>query len=296
MINTSNVTVPRQSVAYLGHGAVLGIDVGWSRRKPTSGLCLIEWTNGVISQRSCEAAFDEDDRREKLDGVTQRSKLLAVGIDGPLSSGLAINHQYRSAEALLSRGRFQQRGKPGPTNSKSGQSLHIEATRWARLVLDTQDVSAGTYPYKIHEKAIVEAFPNAFLAVLHPDEGFPTTAEANRHWTDTLFPLVTEKLWKLIETLLPHRRLSFHHGEIHGHEGIASFLCALTSLCTVSAKCIVVGDTTLGYIVLPPLELWGASAGGGTKWAEETLHDNYISVRHLFSSLRFYKDDKLCMP
>ena len=296
MINKSSVKVPRQSVACAKHGAVLGIDVGWSRRKPTSGLCLIEWTNGVISQRSCEAAFNEDDRRKKLDGLTQRRKLLAVGIDGPLSPGSEITRQYRSVEALLSRGSFQRRGKPGPTNSKSGQRLHTEATRWARLVLDTQDISAATYPYKIHDKAIIEAFPNAFLAVLHPDEGFPPTAKANRRWTDTLFPLVKEELWKLLETLLPHQKPSFRYSDIHGHEEIASFLCALTSLCAVFARCIAVGDTSLGYIVLPPLELWGASARGRTKWAKETLHDNYVSVRHLFSGVRFYKDNKLWTP
>ena len=277
-------------------GAVLGIDVGWSKKKRTSGLCLIEWAHGVISQRCCNAAVDEDDRRKKLNGLTQGRKLLAVGIDGPLTPGLEITNAYRPTEALFSRGRFQRRGKPGPTNSGSGQHLHREATQWARLVLDTQDVSRATYPYKIHDKAIVEAFPNAFLAVLHRDEGFPSTRKANRRWTDTLFPLVKGKLWQLLEALLPHQKPSFRHRDIQGHEGIASFSCALTALCAVFAQCIAVGDTSLGYIVMPPLYLWGTSMGGSNKWARDALHDNYAGLWHPTSDIRFYKDNKLWTP
>jgi len=88
------------------YGAVLGIDVGWSPKKPTTGLCLIEWANLEIDVRCCQARADEDDRRRKLDQLSQGRKLLAAGIDGPLIQKLEIATQYRAAGALLSRGKF----------------------------------------------------------------------------------------------------------------------------------------------------------------------------------------------
>lgn len=166
--------MPRKSLVVIEHGAVLGIDVGWSTQRPATGLCLLEWTNGFINICSCKAGFDKDDRHEKLDRLIQGKRLLAVAIDGPLVMKLETTADYRPVESLLSRGKFQRRGKPGPTNSPVGQRLHKQATQWAKLVVNTQDVAPATYRYKIHDKAIVEAFPNAFCAFLHPDSGFPS--------------------------------------------------------------------------------------------------------------------------
>jgi len=282
--------------AYGDHSAVLGIDVGWSAKKPTTGLCLIEWTNCQVSLRFCEATVNEDDRQYKLNQLIQGRRLLAVGIDGPLIPKLDTTNKYRAVEALLSRGKFQQRGKPGPTNGGSGPQLHEQATLLAKLVINTQTVGPATNRYRIHKKAVAEAFPNAFLAVLHRDKDFPSKPIANRRWTDTLFPLVKLELRQLLTILLPRRKLNFCVSNIQGHERIASFICALTALCVAVTRCVAVGDQRLGYIVLPPLELWGVSIMGSSKWARDTLRGNYTGLRHQFNDIRFYRDNNPWTP
>lgn len=285
---------PGKSGITIDAGAVLGIDVGWSQKKPTTGLCLIAWSNQGIDIRFCQAGTNKDDRLKKLDQLTGGRKLLCVAIDGSLIPKLGNTTKYRAAEALLSRGKFQKRGKPGPTNGKIGQALHKQATKLAKLAIDTQDIAPATYPYRIHAKAVVEAFPNAFLAVLHPDKGFPSRPEVRRQWTDMLFPLLKDKIAQLLGTLLPQHNFNLDH--IQGHEVIASFLCALTALCVVFSQCVAVGDRSLGYIILPPLEFWGASTMGSGKWARDTLRDNWTSVRAKFRDTKLYKDNKPWTP
>ena len=293
MIDKLPAELDAESGVRTDHGAVLGIDVGWSEKKATTGLCLIEWTNWEVSLGCCEARGDEDDRRNKLDRLIRGRKLLAVGIDGPLNPGLAIVEKYRAADALLSRGRFQRRGKAGPTNGGSGPKLHSQATQLAKLIINTQNVGSATYPYKIHDKAVVEAFPNAFLAVLHPDEGFPCKPKKKRRWTDTLYHPMVQQLRQLLEALLPEHRLRSKPEEIQHHEKRASFVCALTALCVAVGRCVAVGNPELGYIVLPPLDHWGASIAGNGKWARDALRNNYSSVRDRFTDTALYKDNEL---
>lgn len=142
-------------------GAVLGIDVGWSKKKPTTGLCLIKWESREIRLHFCKARHDIDDRRCKLNQLVSGERLLAVGIDGPLLKNLRkpLKPNNRAVDSLLSRGRFQNRGKAGSTNGGSGPRLHREATELAKLVIENQEVKKATYPYRIHERAVVEAFP-----------------------------------------------------------------------------------------------------------------------------------------
>jgi len=275
------------------NGSVLGIDVGWSKTKPTTGLCLLEWTAHQISWNFYDATVN--DREVKLDELVGEKKLLAVGLDGPLVPGLRCVKAYRAADALLSRGQFQHRGKPGPTNGGFGYRLHEEATKLAELVLRTQDVAVAFYPYNVYDKAVVEAFPNAFLAVLHSDKGFPPRPQRRRRWTDTLFCQVDKKLEQLLLILLPGRKLARHLAEIHGHEKRASFVCSLTALCAVAGRCVAVGSQKAGYIVLPPLEFWGREESGGGKWAANTLSENYIKVQCQpeFSDTKLYRGNKL---
>ena len=282
------------------NGVVLGIDVGWNQNKPTTGLCLIEWTNRKLSFQCHEVGIKPDDREKKLDQMIQGRRLLAVGIDGPLIPGLREVNDYRAAEALLSRGIFQKRGKPGPTNGKIGQLLHKEANNWAKFVVKNYDIAFAKYPCGIDRRAVLEAFPNAFLEVLHPDEGYPSKKKTHRPWTDTLFPLapVKQKLYQLLEYLLPQNNSTFNPDNIQGHEDRASFICAFTALCVVVGKYVAVGNQELGYIILPPMEFWGDSKGGTGKWAKDTLHDNLISVQSepKFGNIQLYRDNTKWTP
>ncbi|MCX7911929.1 MAG: hypothetical protein N2506_03045 [Dehalococcoidales bacterium] len=275
-------------------GAVLGIDVGFSARRPTTGLCLLGWTEAEIELRFDRAGTDRPERIGKLKALVGERRLLAVGIDGSLVPGLATISLYRPAEAMLSCGKFARRGKPAPTSNPLGQSLHREATLIARLVLDTLDIAPADYPYRIHEKAIVEAFPNAYLAVLHPDDNFPTTGEVKRRWTDALFPSLIPRMEEILHDVLPR-----HHPDlsgIRGHEDIASFICALSAIGAAFGRSVAVGDRKLGHIVLPPVEFWGKAAGDEGFWAEETLNNSLPRIVSAFGNVEIYRDNELWLP
>jgi len=280
---------------YKDHGVVLGIDVGWNEKKPTTGICILEWDKQQIRINLLKAEADYKNRRKKINQITQGKRLLAVGIDGPLVPNFKLVTKYRSAEALLSRGKFQKRGKPGPTNSPIGQELHRHATKIAKLVVDTQEVALATYPYKVHDKAIVEAFPNAFLSVLYPDSRFDTGL-IKRPWTDFLFRRLENELIQLIITLLPKHKLNFEINSIKDHDEIAAFICALTALCSIASQSVALGDSELGYIVLPPIEYWGTSQSSSSKWAEDTLRNNIVSVQREFHDVIVYMNNKQWIP
>lgn len=277
-----------------GCGAVLGVDIGWSQRQPTTGLCLIKWSKGEVEFSFSRASADEAERIRKLNELVKGERLLAVGIDGSLIPGLRLTNRYRSAEALLSRGKFRHRGKPAPTSSKLGQLLHQEATRLARLVTRTQDIAPAKHLYKIHHKAVIEAFPNAFLGVLHSDKHFPTSQQVKRRWTDVLFPRLRHKIARLLRAILPHHH--FKLNRVQGHEVIASFVCALSALCLVAGKCVALGDKRLGYIILPPLEFWGDYNKRRGKWAWDALINNRAWARTQFGDAEIYQDNRLWFP
>ena len=94
------------------------------------------------------------------------TSLAGVGIDGPLAHKLNKVNRYRSADALLSRGPFQKRCKPGQTDSGTGKRLHEHATKLAELLLSLRDdkyidLRDATHPELIHEARILEVFPTA---------------------------------------------------------------------------------------------------------------------------------------
>src|SRR2546425_910482 len=119
------------------HGSVLGIDVGYSARRKTTGLCGLSWDRRTVRWACHNAGLDELDRRDALRRVLpdREVELSAVAIDGPLLPRLDPTPRYRCAESLLSRGAFAHRGKPGPTNGGSGRDLHAHATWLAKFVL-----------------------------------------------------------------------------------------------------------------------------------------------------------------
>jgi hypothetical protein len=68
---------------------------------------------------------DADRRRALDDLLAGELSALTVALDGPLTRGLKLVRHYRSADALLSQGVFQTRGKPGQTSSPTGQGKAV---------------------------------------------------------------------------------------------------------------------------------------------------------------------------
>ena len=262
----------------------LGIDVGFAADKATTGLCLLTIDQTGVSWR-CENTWTDETRRQKaLRALVPAGTTLAgVGIDGPLTSGLTLVRHYRSAEALLTRGPFQRRGKPGQTSAPTGQQLHKHATALAKIALNLEQVSIlpATHPDAIHENRIAEAFPTAFLSVLLPESSFSSTdprVKSDLYWTRALENGRLHDL--LTQTLAPGRVLHEPMESISHHDARAALLCALVAVCVARGRYVAVGDPIDGDIILPPADLWGrAFASGGEPWAQATLRSNVATVR-----------------
>jgi hypothetical protein len=273
------------------NGTVLGIDVGYSLSRKTTGFCTLQWDDQTIHWRCLNASSDDIDRLAVLKALlpTEPRRVLAIAIDGPLRPHLAEDvSQYRSAEAYLSSGRFQQRGKPGQTNAGSGPKLHQEATWLAhftkRHVQVELPVTGLLYP-----QAIVEAFPNLFLGVLCDESAYPAEPTYKRKWTDSLYHLVQNKLEWLLRELLPGRNIN-GDWDLADHEEIAAFTCALTALCVAAGRFTAVGSPADGYIILPPRAFWETSSNHNPlSWAEQELLQGQARVRGRFPQAHYWE-------
>lgn len=269
----------QEGLSYVS-GAVLGIDVGFSDIRQTTGLCLLGWDSSSISMRFEKVGSDEDKRLDTLMRLVSSRPLTAVAIDGPLTHGLKLVNRYRSAEAILSHGVLQRRGKPGPTNAPTGQKLHEHATNLAFMVLKQIDVADATHYHPIHAKRIVEAFPNMFLAALVRESLLPSL---KRDASDKYWNVLVEKsnvLERLINRLLPNRSLENPLLSCRDHEHRASLVCSLTALSVATGEYVGVGDPMDGDIMLPSPVSWGASlSSSGKSWMASVLRDNIQSVR-----------------
>ncbi len=255
-------------------GRVLGIDVGYSLTKRTTAFCHLTWTKDRIDWTVSSATAELLCRKQALRAVQSQNKqpFLSVAIDGPLRPRLRVRYTYRTAECVLSRGAFQKRGKPGQTNAGSGPPLHKNATSLAKMVRQYCSIGSAQMPFSASNDAVYEAFPNLFLGVLCDEREYPVRPSKGRCWTDCLFPIVASRLEKLIQTLLPERRFEGVQ-RTAGHEPIAALTCAITALSAAAGQCVAVGARTDGYIVLPPLSLWGLSVDQAEPWAERELRD-----------------------
>ena len=190
----------------------LGIDVGYSATRRSTGLCLLTIEDGVLGWECLNTGTQEETRLHDLRSLVPRgTHLLGVGIDGPLTAGLRVVSHYRTSDALLSRGVFRLRGKPGQTSVPSSQQLHRHATLLAKLALKLEaqghlTIADAVHPDAVDRRRILEVFPNAFLAVLLPDDVFP---RLKRDASDRFWEIAAESghLDRLIDALVPGIRL-----------------------------------------------------------------------------------------
>ena len=115
-------------------------------------------------------------------------------------------------------------------------------------------------------RAIVEAFPNAFLGVLLDDTDYTALGVIERgRKSDTFYRRVAEN--GTFETLL--ETLQWSDGELlttlqdnaaavgrAAHDKRAALVCLLTAACALSGQAEFVGDAAGGWICLPPKALW----------------------------------------
>lgn len=273
----------------------LGIDVGYSNTRRSTGLCLLEVTPSTLRWYCLNTGTEEAQRLEDIRALVPRgTRLFGVGIDGPLTPGLRVVPHYRSSDALLTRGVFARRGKPGATSAPSGQHLHLHATLLAEIVLKLQHeahftLAPSTHPNPVHPSRILEVFPNAFLSVLLPDSAFdilrPKRNASDLFW-EAAVPearrpaYVGPYLMRLIESLAPGRKLEAPLESVIDHDHRAALLCALAVLCADQDRYVLSGDPVDGDIILPPHGFWGPAQNDASEpWAEAALRKSVEAVR-----------------
>jgi len=264
----------------------LGIDVGYSQTRRSTGLCLLSLDGNLLSWQCFNTGTDEEMRLQDLRKLVPQGTVIAgVGIDGPLTCGLRIVSHYRTSDALLSRGVFRNRGKPGQTSVPSSQKLHQHATILARLCLRLEEEGywrLGGNPLSdpVHPKCLLEVFPNAFLSVLLPDSAFIELGPLRRKASDRFWEVVVRECYLegLLNLLAPGVGHEQQFTDVTDHDHRAALVCALSAMAVCRGRYVAAGDPVDGDIVLPPRGAWG-SGGNGMPWAWEALEANLAVVK-----------------
>src|SRR6266481_2076627 len=263
----------------LNAGMVLGIDVGFSPTSRSTCFCTLEWDRSFARLRFCLTTASPSDRRAALETLVNGRRVAGVALDGPLTKGFRRISHYRSAEAILSRGALQKRGKPGQTSAPVGQKLHAHASELASLVAEKVSVDRATHCDPIAPYRIVEAFPNIYLAALVDEAALSPIA---RNATDVYWSALVgtqNKLALHVGQLLPGRTLDSDLGSITNHDHRAGVICALTALSVALERHVAVGDALDGDIMLPAQSDWGISARTPGTWLDPILRANLATVR-----------------
>jgi len=239
--------------------SLLSIDVGYSRRRPTTGVA---WSiQGNI--QSFRTHTDAASRMATLPGDTQRFDLIAV--DGPLAPRGTPSTHYRACERRFVTGAFQKRCKPGLSHSGEGKNLRLAGLQCADQFEHLTEIGPKTahIPQVFPGRAIVEAFPNAFIGVLIEDETYAAGGWKKRRKFDWLYYQAVKLgcFWRLVGCLgWRNSQLELQLSQERDHEKRAALVCLLTAACAITSKSTFVGDDSGGWFCLPPIQLWAAWA------------------------------------
>lgn len=247
-------------------GFVLGIDVGCSPTKRSGSVCRLDWTSDSVGWSLARFRAAEPERTDTITRIAGSARLEAAAFDGPLRKGFDIIGRYRTAERMLTRRLQPFIGKPGQSNAPVGKLLNQHANACAEIVLARCTLAVTDNSVRIHEKAIVEAFPSAFLGLMIDD---PVSLNARRgDRSDTFYQHLAESggIRRLLAHLLPNRSINEPLNTITNHDNRAALICALTALSVAAGSFTAVGDDD-GWIILPPGELQ-------PEWARELLLQN----------------------
>jgi predicted RNase H-like nuclease len=295
----------------MGHEDVLvvGIDVGWSEARPSTGFASITLgKRGAWLAIARSTALPEDLERAwrevtisadvrwghgarppvrppartanpAKEGPPHRSALRpqVLAIDGPLAPhgrSLPLDRP-RSCEAVLMRRPFAARCRPADwRDTLRGQPLHHAAmTIASRFRPYLSPSSSGA-------KAIIEAFPDAFMAVGIPDQLFAEPKAPGESRTDWLHRLWLKDspprpAYRLLCHLLPSAFAQCLRNQLalvrNRHEKSAA-ICALTALCVYLRSFVALGDARTGYIILPPPGVW-------EEWARAAMKKQLADFR-----------------
>jgi hypothetical protein len=244
----------QQASMLSSHGTVLGIDVGCSAQRRSSAVCRLDWDARKVTWRVDRFRAIEPERSFAIAAMAGDVRLACAAFDGPLRRGFGAIGRYRTAERMLTRRLGRRIGKPGASSAPVGVLLNAHANACASVVLRHCDLAFAAHATPIDDKAVVEAFPSSFLGVLIDEPSMLAARRRNRSDLFFLHGCERRTFDRLIDRLLPGRRLASDPVMLTDHDERAAFVCALTALCVAADDYTAVGDDD-GWIILPPYGL-----------------------------------------
>jgi hypothetical protein len=246
-------------------GSVLGVDVGFSVKSRSSAVCRLDWDGNAVSWAIARFRALPEEQKRVISSIGGSHRLEAAAFDGPLRRGLNLIGRYRTAERMLTR-RLRPIGKPGQANVPVGIKLNEAANACARITLETCHVAEARHTVKIDGRAIVEAFPSAFMGVMLLNPSELLTKRNDR--SDIYFEHLASNggFLRVLQHVLPTRKFEQNVDRITNHDDRAAFVCALTALCVAAGDFTAVGDDD-GWIILPPWKFIRS-------WARRALEAN----------------------
>lgn len=235
--------------------SLLGIDVGFSERRETTGIASYRFGRDV--RLHCVGSRSEHRAVALHDGTLYD----AIAIDGPIVRD-TTTIAARRCEHILARGAFAKRCKAGFSHFGTGLKLRHAAT----------SIANEMPAYKRSARSpVVEAFPNAFLGVMLDDVAYeamgspiPRGSKSDIFFAQAVKDGRFEDLLEYLDWNDDRLRDTLNSVASSptraAHEHRAALVCVLTAGCAVSGTADYVGDEAGGFICLPPRQLWAAWA------------------------------------
>jgi predicted nuclease with RNAse H fold len=232
---------------------LLGVDVGFSAKRLTTGIAVLDGDRIRLTR----AGSSWESRVSQLpDGF--RPSIIAI--DGPLLPQGADNLIRRSCEAIFVRAPFHNRCKPGLSHWGFGSELRRASAEACLQFGRVLDPSLESHAHVDYRGPIVEAFPNAFLAVLMPDAELLSAPKLKRgRRFDWLYEqtATTGRLESILAARLGLPHEVWHRVRTErNHELRAALICVLTAAFAAQGSAEVVGEPTGGWFWLPSRSLW----------------------------------------
>jgi predicted nuclease with RNAse H fold len=245
--------------------ALLGVDVGFSESKKTTGLA---WFAGS----TIETALTGSSWEERSHSLPRDVQFAIAALDAPIVPAEKRN-AFRGCERAFYGGAFWNRCRPGLSHhGRRGLALR-DAGRQAAQDFSTvlTAVALPFGPSVFPMKPIIEAFPNAFMGVLLPAAAFAGWNKSlGKTKSDWLYERVVEaglfrKLLSKLNLASPSIQRKFE--EAQHHDERAALICLLTAMFARSGDAVIVGDTDGGWFWLPPNSLWDPWASAALELA-----------------------------
>ena len=247
---------------------LMGVDLGFSKTRETTGIACLDGDKLYLSR----AGTSSESRKAQIPAGFRPD---FIAIDGPLLPRGANELVRRRCEHVFIHAPFWNRCKPGLSHWGIGLELRRAA---AEACAQFSQVLPGS-TRSTHEGfvrcrgPIVEAFPNAFLGVLLPEEEFRSMPKLKRGKKfDWLYERAVET-GPLKSTLSRNLELPSavwrHLRTETDHEQRAALVCLLTAAFAAQDTAKIVGDAEGGWFWLPPLPLWQGWASEGLSSAEK---------------------------